>query len=164
MVQRMAGPEGVSATRLSREVGVSQATLSRWLRQAPTLRRMAKDKDKTSKDPSAGPRTWSWERKLEAVVEASRLRDEELGAFLRRQGLHEAQLVEWREQVRTALTAKARRGRRASPEVRRIQGLEKELHRKDKALAEVTALLALSKKVQELWGDEDDATRTRNGI
>jgi hypothetical protein len=27
----------------------------------------------------------------------------------------------------------------------------------------VTALLALKKKVQELWGDEDDDTTTRNG-
>jgi transposase len=35
--------------------------------------------------------------------------------------------------------------------------------RKDRALAEVTALLALKKKVQELWGDEDDDTATRKG-
>lgn len=34
MVQRMAGREGISATALAKEVGVSQDTLSRWIREA----------------------------------------------------------------------------------------------------------------------------------
>lgn len=37
MVQRMAGPEGITATVLSKEVGISQPTLSRWLREAHTV-------------------------------------------------------------------------------------------------------------------------------
>ena len=37
--------------------------------------------------------------------------------------------------------------------------LERELLRKDKALAETAALLVLKKKVQEYWGDEDDVTK-----
>ncbi len=41
--------------------------------------------------------------------------------------------------------------------------LEKELSRKDKALAETAALLVLKKKVQEIWGDEDDPTAGSNG-
>ena len=49
-----------------------------------------------------------------------------------------------------------------APEVRRVQELEKELLRKDRALAEVTALLALKKKVREIWGDEDDDTPTKS--
>jgi hypothetical protein len=36
--------------------------------------------------------------------------------------------------------------------------LEKQLRRKDKALAEAAALLVLQKKVQSIWGDEDDDT------
>jgi len=32
-----------------------------------------------------------------------------------------------------------------------------------KALAEVTALLALKKKIAEIWGDGDDDTPTRSG-
>jgi len=34
MVQRLSGPEPVSATALSKQVDVPQATLSKWLRQA----------------------------------------------------------------------------------------------------------------------------------
>lgn len=161
MVKRMTGAEGISATRLSKEVGVPQPTLSKWCRKASTLSPMAKDNSK--KASRSGPRTWSWEKKLAVVSDASPLRDEELGAFLRREGVHEAQLVQWRAQVRAALAPTTRRGRKRSPEAIEIQALKRDLDRKNKALAEVTALLALSKKVQELWGDEDDATRTTNG-
>jgi len=37
-----------------------------------------------------------------------------------------------------------------------VRKLEAELKRKDKALAEAAALLVLSKKVQALWGDQED--------
>jgi hypothetical protein len=38
---------------------------------------------------------------------------------------------------------------------KRIQELERELNRKEKALAEAAALLVLRKKAQAIWGDED---------
>jgi len=47
-------------------------------------------------------------------------------------------------------------------EPKKIRALQKELNRKDKALAEVTAILTLKKRMQELWGDEDDDTDSRN--
>ncbi len=43
-------------------------------------------------------------------------------------------------------------------DIKRIRDLEKELRRKDKALAETAALLVLKKKVQQIWGDEDEDT------
>ena len=55
-----------------------------------------------------------------------------------------------------------KRSKRQSPEAKRIRELERELNRKDKALAEVTALLALKKKLESLFGDEDDDTTGRN--
>jgi len=172
MVQRMAGPEGISATALSRDTGVPQSTLSRWLLQAsvptPTVRSMPKKKkspSSNSRRPSHRGRTA--EDKLRIVLEAAALSEEDLGAFLRREGIHEAQLAEWRAKVLEAGTGalKAPHAKKSdrTPEARKIQALERELRRKDKALAEVTALLALKKKLEEIWGDEDDATDTRNG-
>jgi transposase-like protein len=120
-------------------------------------------KDKTKKGGTSGPRAWSWEKKLTVVAEAARLGDEELGAFLRREGVHEPQLIEWRAQMQAALAPKSRRGQRRSPEVLENLALKRDLERKNRALAEVTALLALSKKVQELWGDEDSVARTNSG-
>ena len=39
---------------------------------------------------------------------------------------------------------------------KRIKELERELRRKDKALAETAALLVLKKKAQAIWGDRED--------
>jgi len=49
-------------------------------------------------------------------------------------------------------------GRASASTNKRIRQLERELARKDKALAEAAALLVLQKKVQAIWGDEDDDT------
>ena len=166
MVQRMSGPEQISATALSREVRIAQPTLSRWLREAPTLDRMAKrSKAKGKGSERNSPRQWPMEEKLRVVVEAAQLSDEDLGAFLRREGVHEAQLQQWREAIHVALgeLPKGKARRAASAEAREIKALRKELNRKEKALAEVAALLTLQKKAREIWGDGDDDTPTRSG-
>lgn len=157
MVEKMAGPGGPSATALSLETGVPQTTLSRWLRRAGKVEGMRQKKSKR-------PQDWTAQEKLAAVIEADGLSDEELGAFLRRQGLHRAHLERWRAAMRSALDGPAKRKRPGtSPEARKVRELEKELRRKDKALAEASALLVLKKKAQAIWGDEDDATGRRSG-
>jgi len=167
MIQRMAGSEAISATGLSKEVGVSQNTLSRWLREARNLGpTMGRQQRKRAGGPKSS-RRWSADEKLRIVMAAESLSDEELGAFLRREGVHETQLSEWREKVREASTdalkdAKRKRSER-TPEARKIEALEREIRRKDKALAEVTALLALKKKLEDILGDEDGDTNTRSG-
>lgn len=158
MVQRMSGPESISATRLAQEVGVSQNTLSRWLRQAGGVKRNGSVSDEKPGRPDELP---SFE-KLRLVMEAASLSDEDLGEFLRKNGIHEAQLEQWRKAAVGALEPQKPSRRRKSPEAKRIQELERELNRKDKALAEVTALLALKKKLETLMGDGDESTTPRN--
>ncbi len=166
MIQKMLDPAPMSGCALSRETGVPQGTLSRWLRGA---RRLG-DMNTGSEHPIRGgeqaprrPQDWSAAEKLEAVLQASSLSDEELGAFLRSKGLHEADLHAWRKTVLTALGGSQRKGRRVSKETKKIRQLEKELNRKEKALAEAAALLILKKKVQSIWGDEDGSTSGRKG-
>jgi transposase len=163
MVARMVGPYEVSANALSSQVGVGQPTLSRWLRQAHRVPGMSKKPGKQQKNVVPDRKQgWSFEEKLRAVVESMPLSEDELGAFLRKEGLHEAQLEEWTEAVHSGLTV--RKGpKKPSAETKRIKQLERELRRKDKALAETAALLVLQKKVQEIWGDEDDDTEPRSG-
>jgi len=68
-------------------------------------------------------------------VEAAKLPPSELGAFLRREGLHEAELEAWRETVLGAFKPAPSKHAK-SVEVRRVRELERELRRTDKALAE----------------------------
>ncbi len=162
MIQRMAGPEGISASALSKEVGIHQPTLSRWLRGARSLNGMSSKKKRS--DQRAKSKTWTAEEKLRVLGESARLTDEELGAFLRSEGVHEATLREWREAAAAALASTPKkRSHKKSPEAKRIKELERELHRKDKALAEMAALITLQKKVQAIWGDGADDTDTRSG-
>lgn len=160
MVQRMSGTHARSATSLAKETGVAQATLSRWLIQARTIGLMSKNEHQTPR-PDLLRKERTPEEKLRLVLEAARISHAELGAFLRRHGLHEADLDEWRDAMLTGLKPPPSKHAR-SLEVRRVKQLEKELNRKDKALAEAAALLVLQKKVQALWGDEDDDTKKEN--
>jgi transposase len=163
MVAKMVGLHAVSANALSAEVGICQPTLSRWLREARTVPAMPEETRRSKeKARPERPQDWSPEEKLRVVVEASGLADEELGAFLRREGLHQAQLDEWSQTARSSLSV--RKGtKKASAESKRIRELERELRRKEKALAETAAILVLQKKVQAIWGDEDDDTEPRSG-
>ena len=158
MVRRMTGPGAVSATALGHETGITQQTLSRWLRAAGTVAVMDEPGDR----PAHRPQDWGAEEILAVITEAAGLSDEDLGAFLRRKGLHEAHLEEWRARIVAGLEAPVRRSGR-SPEAKRIKELERELRRKEKALAEAAALLVLQKKLRAMWGDGEDDTGSKSG-
>jgi len=145
-------PHAPIPSAVAREVGVPLVTVLRWRDRARTLPQMNHGE----------PKQWSIEEKLRVVVEAARLSDKELGAFLRREGLHEQELTEWRDAVSAALGGAPRRDPQSAAGTKRIRELEKELRRKDMALAETAALLVLSKKVDALWGDVDDDTNGRS--
>lgn len=160
MVKKLCGPGKVSAMQLSHQTGVPQQTLSRWLRDAK-LSGMTKNSTKDTTPSPRRPRDWSAEQRLEAVAKAATMNEEELGAFLRRSGLKSVDLEGWKASMLQALQPEAQRRakRRKGEEQKRIRALQKELRRKDKALAETAALLTLKKKAQEIWGDPDDDIR-----
>ena len=167
MVEKMAGPNPMTGVQLAADTGVPQPTLSRWLREATTLRRrMTKQEDDEDQMLEAAEQTNQAERTVEEkfslVLEAASVPESELGEWLRRKGIHAAELEQWRTDAMSGLSGKA--GQREeqrkdkAADARHIRQLERELARKDKALAEAAALLVLKKKVQEIWGDEDDDT------
>lgn len=165
MVQRMLGPDPISANKLGEETGVCQSTLSRWSREAPNevkKRGNGVPRPSGSNEPRpVRPDDLPPAEKFRLLREAGELADEDLGAFLRRSGIHHAQLDEWRRQALEALQKPKKARRSKSPETKRIRELEQELSRKDKALAEVTALLVLKKKLETIWGEEDEDTAPR---
>ena len=171
MVKRMAGRDRVSANKLAEEVGVSQNTLSRWLREASgeeksRWRRKVVNQAQVSGSRPMRPVDLPAAEKLRLVKEAAGVSEEELGAFLRRNGLHETQLEEWRRKVEEAalgaLEKPKKNRKQQSPEAKQIRELDRELRRKDKALAEVTALLVLKKKMEAYLGDGDDDTSSKS--
>jgi transposase-like protein len=142
MVARLTGKDAVSARQLALETGLRQQTLSRWLQEASSLPVM----------PAKRPRRdWSIEEKIRVLAAASTLTGGELADFLQREGVLQADYEQWR-------VALGEEGRASLATMKRIRSLERELARKEQALAEAAALLVLKKKLQALEEDEDDGT------
>ena len=146
MLQKMLGPKGRSASSLAEEVGSPhKSTLSKWLQEASTIGVMGPKRKKESKSI----RSWTAAEKVEVLKKAASLSEEELGAFLRECGIYEAQLKQWwAEAVDGMSGGEGNNGLSAqlSSERKKVKELERELRRKEKALAEAAALLVLQKK------------------
>ena len=128
MIAKMLHPEGPSAYALAAEVNASQTTLSKWRREALTLAGMTPKKSTNKKR-----KKWSVEERLRLVHEAGQVSDDDLGAFLRLEGVHESQLEQWREAMHGAFGEKTPEARkRSKADAARIRALERELRRKDK--------------------------------
>lgn len=164
IVQKMTSPNRPDVVALAEEVGVPRSTLYRWVADAgkliPQVEVAPPPTTNHTQRPSRmkRPQDRSAEEKLAAVMEAATLSDEELGAFLRSKGIYEAQLQEWRELMLSGLNPASVQRSKKKTEAKRVRELEKELRRKDKALAETAALLVLKKKAQAIWGDGVDDT------
>ena len=139
-VARILPPESAALEVVAREVGISTGTLQRWREMAQTR-------------PALG-RAWSAAARLEAVIVVAALDEAGKSAWCREHGVFPAELAAWRASATTALAEPEEI--RASPQAtrqdrKRIKELERELLRKDRALAETAALLVLSKKVAVIF-------------
>jgi transposase len=130
MLERLTGKDAVSAQQLSVETGVRQQNLSRWLQEARSLPAVGADDAKS--------RQWTVQQKARVLGEASGLSGNQLHAYLDREGVRLVDFERWR-------VALQEDGRDSTAVTRRIRQLERELARKEKALAEAAALLVLKK-------------------
>jgi transposase-like protein len=84
----------------------------------------------------------------------------ELAEYCRKKGIFPEQVQRWRTACESANDWDREQNRRLKAEkkadIKRIRQLDKELKRKEKALAEAAALLVLQKKVQAIWGDPEE--------
>jgi len=139
-VARLLPPESAAVEVVAREVGIGTGTLLRW-------------RDDALSRPARG-RAWTAAARLEAVIVAAALDETGKSAWCREHGVYPADLDKWRTSATTALAEPEEV--RASPQAtrqdrKRIKELERELLRKDRALAETAALLVLSKKVAVIF-------------
>lgn len=143
-VARLLPPESSEVQTVAQAVGVSAATLERW--RADALAQGRK---------SGG---WTAAARLDAVVTTASMSEEEKSAWCRAHGLYPSELVEWRQAATGALEQPGMVTKAVSgAESRRVRELERELRRKEKALAEAAALLVLSKKLEAIFHKDADA-------
>lgn len=134
-----------------RETGISSPALYRWKLELANNNGM----EKTSKRPQDR----SVEEVLRLFIEYEKTAEDKRGEFLRKEGLHTEHIESWVEQIKIALRPARQTAATHSELVtnrRKIKDLEREIGRKDKALAEASALLILKKKAELIWGIKDN--------
>ena len=144
-VARLLPPESAALDLVAREVGIGAGTLERWREDAQSR-------------PARG-RAWTAGARFEAVVTTAAMSQADKSAWCREHGVYPAELDKWRASCTAALAAPEEA--RASPQAtrqdrKRIKELERDLLRKDRALAETAALLVLSKKVAAIFTAGED--------
>lgn len=150
-IQKMLLPGGPSASKLSKELGISQTTLSRWVRECANSKSMKSNNQKS-------PLSWSAEQKFQAILETSNMDEQALGEYLRKHGLHSSNLKEWKESFLNLSSGKGRprKDQEVSRLEKEVKDLKKNLNRKERALAEMSARIVLLKKSHLIWGDPED--------
>jgi transposase-like protein len=145
VVARLLPPESSPAAEVSNKVGISAATLERW--RAEFLANVSDDQ----------PRRWTPAARLEAVIATAALDETARSAWCREHGVFTTALDAWKRDAIGGLGEPAGDSSAVRQEQRRVKELERELRRKDKALAETAALLVLSKKLQAIFHQGEDA-------
>ena len=141
----MLPPQSAALEVVAHEIGIRLGTLQRWHEDAQSR-------------PARG-RAWTAGARLEAVITTAALDESASSAWCRQHGVYPAELAKWRASCTAALAEPEEA--RASPQAtqqdkKRIKELERDLLRKDRALAETAALLVLSKKVAAIFNQGED--------
>jgi len=153
VLKKMLPPNNRPIREIAEEEGISEGTLYNWRKAARAEGRLLPDGDRT-------PEGWGSADKFAAVVETAAMNEAALSAYCRERGLYPEQIRQWREACEQAndwdrtQNRRLRESRKADG--KRLKEMERELQRKEKALAEAAALLVLRKKAQAIWGDGED--------
>lgn len=138
---------------LSEELNISKSTIYQWVR---TNNKKQKNNSIILKSKS----NWTSEDKFHVVIETASLTENELAEYCRRKGIYVQEIKAWEEQCLNANTISMEDPKKLKENLKEeqkiIKELQRELRRKEKALAETTALLVLGKKAQAIWGEHEE--------
>jgi transposase-like protein len=155
VLNKLLPPQNRSVVSVSAEEGISYVTLYSWLKQYRQQGMPAPGNRNTGED-------WSLEAKLAVVVETASMSEAELSAYCREKGLYPEQVQRRKEACLQGVGMQEDQDKAAQKQNREsrktIKKLKAEVRRKDKALAEITSLLVLSKKLEALYGEDPDSS------
>lgn len=149
VVQKLLMPNSLGINALSREIGINRRTIYDW-REA-----YRNDILNSTTDHELIPEDWPFEAKYDSVIESKKITDENLGEWLRKNGIKTEHLEKWGEEIKNIVRNKDNNDELKKAN-KKIRELEKELHTKDKALAEAATLLLLKKKMDAFWEKEEE--------
>lgn len=153
ILSKLQPPLSLSVAEVSRTEGIGLQTLYNW-------RNHAREQGQPMPSSNRSPDNWSSETKLATIIETAALSESELSEYCRSKGLYIEQIKEWRATALTGFNSSKQQSlkdkRQQQTDRKQIKQLERELARKEKALAETAALLVLRKKLDAFWQEFDD--------
>ena len=153
LLKMLLPPLSLSMAEVARREGVSDMSLANW-------RRKARSEGNAVSESTPPAQNWTAETQFAVALETAGLCEIELAECCRRKGLYPEQIKAWRQACINGQKADKVQQKddreQARKDKKRIQELERELRRKDKALAETTALLVLRKKLNDYWGIDNE--------
>lgn len=153
VIKRMMPPNNESVAQISKEEGITEATLYKWRKEARAAGTATPGNGQTSDN-------WSSQDKFLVVMETFAMNELELAEYCRKKGLYREQVEAWKgvclQANDQAFDLTKQLNVQLKEEQKRAKDLKKDLQKKEKALAEAAALLLLQKKAQAIWGDDED--------
>ena len=154
IIARALSGSDISLQQIAEESNVSYSTLQRWLsraREGLPLNNRRRGSPLLKGQGQTPP--------LQHLLATARLDELAVGVYCREQGIHSFQLKQWQDELMKHGNNKNTSPKKSAElnELRNeVKRLKKDLNRKDKALAETSALLVLKKKANLIWGDLGD--------
>jgi transposase len=163
VLSKALAPNAPGVIELAKEFNIPKATIYTWVFNM-------KNKNNKQEPVQQRPKDQSPASKLQAVIDTLGKTEQEQSAYCRRQGVYYNHIEAWKQQILESLgatttstttdkfsNAKEKESKAASQRIQdEMKQLKSDLNRKDKALAELTALLVLKKKADLLWGGSED--------
>lgn len=149
--------EGISILKIAESLDVGYSTLQKWIvksknNELETTHLMRKEKR---------PQDWNKEERLNMIIKCGSLSEEAISKLCRTQGLFPHHIKQWKQDFSNGIDVNKNTTKQAETKNLRneIKELKKDLSRKNKALAETAALLVLQKKVNAIWGSNEDSSQ-----
>lgn len=141
--------------KIANELGVSPSVVSRWRNELVEEGRLEEADNKSSSEG------FSPEERFFVVLETATMSERELAEYCRHKGLFVDEVKSWKTLSIQAHAPKSdkneyKENKELRAEKRKVKALEKELARKDKALAETAALLILREKFKALRENSEE--------
>jgi transposase-like protein len=150
-VEKLQSPWSSGIRAVASELGLPKSTLWYWKEKYAKTTYMKKNTTKSGKN-------WSSEQKLDVLIKTSSMSENELGIYLRSNGLHSSDIMAFKNDL-TSSSGKVGR-QKLDPEVvglrKTVKTLEKDLRKNQAVQAEQNARIKLLKKSHEIWGQPED--------
>lgn len=149
----MLPPESISPSKLSVETGISKSTLATWKTKATVSQ---------IKGTNTSNKTISSREKFLIVMETYTMSESDLAKYCRENGLYVEEVKQWHSSCIAANDGTKNINKSSvledqlKEEKKKARELEKDLRRKEKALAETAALLVLRKKLNAIFGENEE--------